>query len=195
VDAAVPAIQPDELDRCQRGFRFTAGLLVTALVLLLVAQLPAGWAPGWVAHGRRTAHSLWPQSWSFFSDVARSHVLVAYRIGPQGAVALATRPELDRAHLWGISRTSESAVIEAAELARLVPAAQWLGCDAVEVQACAGMRTGHRRQPLLNRSRYPTLCGPIVFTVERPAHWPVESGGRTGRVVLLTAVAEVACVS
>lgn len=191
----MPAIQPDELDRCQRGFRFTAALLVTALVLLLAAQLPAGWSPGWLEHGRRTAHALWPQGWSFFSDVGRSHVLVAYRIGPRGTVTPATRPELDRAHLWGISRTSESAVIETTELARLVPAAQWLGCASADVQACAGLRSGQRGQPLLNRSRYPTLCGPIVFAVERPAQWPAESGGRTGRVVLRAAVAEVTCVS
>jgi antimicrobial peptide system SdpA family protein len=191
----VPAVQPDELDRCQRGFRFTAALLMTALVLLLVAQLPAGWDPGWVVHARRTAHSLWPQGWSFFSDVGRARVLVAYRIGPQGAVTAATRPELDRAHLWGISRTSESAVIETTELARLIPAAEWVGCDAAAVQACAGTRTGIRRQPLVNRSRYPTLCGPILFTIERPARWPAESGGRAGRVVLLTAAAEVTCVS
>ena len=175
--------------RCQRGFRAAGTMLGTMLAVTLAAQLPAVPGTGWLRGQRATARAVWPQAWAFFANAGRAPLLVAYRAGPGGRLTPATLPGLDRTHLWGLSRVGESETVESRQLAQLIPAREWWSCGAGDPRQCLRAAGGY---PVTNRSRRPTLCGLVLFTLEQPVNRP-PGGYASGRTVAMMALAELAC--
>lgn len=176
----------DEGEQSRRGFATTLALLVVSLAIACATQVS-----GNVELERRSAvyTVLWPQGWNFFTDLGTKSVLSAYRADSGFRSQTQRQSWSDRQ--WGLNRSGEAAAWEITELAGQIPQAVWRRCDAVTVDGCESQRS--TPYALTNWSSAPTLCGPLVITVEHPnfpvgATMPAEP-----RRIYVVAEVEVAC--
>ncbi|OJF15944.1 hypothetical protein [Couchioplanes caeruleus] len=173
--------EPARATRGARGFTTSITALLVVLVVAAASQLPGSMTPGWLGDRRDTYQLLWPQQWEFFTAVGSVAVGV-YRSGGYQPV---TAPLASAQNLGGLSRREYATIVEAAVLARSVPAARWRDCGRPAVADCADRLAGAPVTTVDSRVAWQPLCGTVVFTRERlvAGAWQVQSA----------APAELAC--
>jgi Sporulation delaying protein SdpA len=173
----------DERAAVRQGFGLTVTFLGTLLVVTCCAQLPAGWAPSWLAAQRTTYRAIWPQHWGFFAALPDSVAVSADRPGGgerPGTPLLA--PQMSAANAWGLGRTSTVRFDEVRALAGQIPARDWTRCPTARRGPCRP-RTPVTR--LRNRFTPAIVCGEVEFVRTRPA--------TTAPPPAAVALAEVVC--
>ncbi|WP_456248146.1 SdpA family antimicrobial peptide system protein [Longispora urticae] len=176
----------------ERGFRLTAGMLLTCLIVGLVTQLPLGVAPSWLEAQRGTYRLIWPQGWGFFSAAATMEVTVAYRASSDGSLMeMATQPGAAPENLWGLDRRGYSQLLEVYDLARQIPGNRWAACN--DERACVAERRSTTPLTVRNRSRLPTVCGVVALVGERLDAQGTYSGRDMPRRPVRTVVLRVTC--
>ncbi len=153
----------EELRR--RSFAFNRMLLLSLLTLsCLIQWLPIG---GGVTLYRNTFKQMWPQTWSFFTDVSGVEEVTVYRWPADHGEA----PEPltvgmnGRASLGGLRRSVHAQIREIARVSMQIPDPRWTVCPGGRLTAC--LRSS-ARPPLtiVNTAPEPTLCGGVLFVVE-----------------------------
>jgi hypothetical protein len=165
--------EADRAARSARGFTTSITALLVVLVVAAATQLPASMVPGWLSDQRDTYQLLWPQRWVFFTAVGSVTVGV-YR--PDGYQPVTVQLASAR-NLGGLSRREYATILEAAILARSVPAERWRDCGRPAVADCADRLAGAQVTAVDSRAAWRPLCGSVVFTRERlvAGAWQVQS--------------------
>ncbi|GIH98204.1 SdpA family antimicrobial peptide system protein [Planobispora takensis] len=149
------------------------------MTVALVAQLPGEFTPDWLRPYGHAYQVVWPQRWYFFSNAPESEAVVAYRVNTARAdMEPATWLHMSHENLWGLLRVADSQMVEAAYLARRIPAAQWSVCNGSPSRDCRHESLKQGVHALVNDFPRPTLCGVVVLAYERPKQW--TPGGRYG---------------
>jgi antimicrobial peptide system SdpA family protein len=183
-----------ELAAAERGFWRTLAILLSALVIMFVPQLPAE-PTGWLANTRQVYRVLWPQGWKFFAESGHAEVLVVYRLPADGTTAPVrlTEPLMAEGNLWGVRRRSYARQVEAKQIATAMPNPWWQRCDG-SVPACALRLAGTPRRSVTNRAAQPRLCGALLIVLQRPAApGPPETRERRTATAARAVALDVAC--
>ncbi|MEU4554053.1 hypothetical protein [Micromonospora violae] len=148
-----------------QSFSFWRMLLMSLLALAVLAQwLPAG---RYLAFYRSTMRQVWPQTWSFYSDVAGGSQVSAYRwSGVRGGLPepLAVR-QASRASVGGFRRTTHAQLAEVARVSAEIPVDRWWSCRSGRLAACLPA-SPEPAVTLVNPAAQPTLCGSVLLTIE-----------------------------
>jgi hypothetical protein len=168
--------EQSDLSLRQQSYAFWRVLLLSLLAFASLAQwLPADPRP---ASYRVTVRQVWPQTWSFYTDVAGGSQVSAYRWPAAGGGSpepLAVR-QGGRASIGGLRRTTHAQLAELARVAAGVPADRWRSCPGGQLVAC--LPTGPEPAvELVNAAPWPTICGSVLLAVE------LRAAGRTTDVV------------
>lgn len=179
----------------ERGFSLTAALLLVSLVVTLGAQLPGATSVPFLRAQRGTYRAIWPQGWSYFSDVPSQDILVAYRVDTAGNLGVSlTRRAASADQQWGLSRGGYAQLVEVYDLARQVPPERWVQCPDTPPPACDDLAGRSAVSQLANRSRRPTLCGRIALVDERPVAWDARRRtGHAARRAIRVVIVESTC--
>ncbi|GHJ15485.1 SdpA family antimicrobial peptide system protein [Micromonospora sp. AKA38] len=153
-------------DPRRASFTFHRMLLLTLLALACVVQ----WLPGNGAGAphQLTVKHLWPQTWSFYTDVAGGTEVSAYRWPTAGSKMpeLLITQKASWTSLGGLRRLNQAQLAELARLSAQIPEKGWYVCPDERLAAC--LPSSHRPDvEIVNDAPWPTLCGDIVIAVER----------------------------
>ncbi|MEV6235273.1 hypothetical protein [Lentzea sp. NPDC051838] len=176
---------PDDRARAAQGFAFTCAALLVLVAVIGSTYLPTRVAGEEITARQDTAKLIWPMAWRFYINSAEREYTVAYQQAAGEFVPL-SHPAADARYLHGISRTSYGDAIRVVSTAQSIQADQWRDCDAPDVSACRDVIAGAPRTRIPDRFA-PHVCGPAVFTIERP------SDERTTRRISRVAAVELTC--
>ncbi|HEX8870238.1 MAG TPA: hypothetical protein VF821_31535, partial [Lentzea sp.] len=163
----------------------TCAALLVLVAVIGSTYLPTGVAGEQITSRQDTAKLIWPMAWRFYINSAKREYTVAYQQTGGEFVSL-SHPAADARYLHGISRTSYGDAIRVVSTAQSIQAGQWRDCDAPDISACRDVITAAPRTRIPDRFA-PHVCGPAVFTVERP------SDERTTRRIIRVAAVELMC--
>jgi hypothetical protein len=152
----------------RRAFIITATLLAALLLAALLAQLPPTSMPESLSRRAASFGLLWPQGWSFFSEVAHQDRTVAYRVLPDGALTTEDSLQARPGSWWGLRRTTYFRMVETEYIAARIPPSSWITCDAPAAALCLRRVDESAPAAIDNPFHASDLCGPVFFTVERP---------------------------
>lgn len=175
-------------DSAARSFVSAATALLTLLALSVAAQAMRP-SSGQLVN-QASYIQLWPQQWKFFSNVADSDLVLAYRLSDVGTSATPV-PVLHASvgDLWGLSKSPDSAMAELTYIAENIPVSAWVRCDGDDVGTClrhAVATRAIRTSDLYSASR---VCGDYALVIEGPQSAPAS---RT-RAVVESAQVNVTC--
>lgn len=151
-----------------RWFGLVFSLLMTSLAISCITMFNGNSDPA--PAGLDAYRTIWPQGWSFFTDLAGDDRLVAYRVGV-GSVL--TQPE-DQRTSWttwhsGLSRDADEADLEIDKISTAIPNQYWQVCKLRTAGSCQVDSDPAHTLVLPNPVAAPTLCGLEAIAVERPA--------------------------
>ncbi|WP_408641107.1 hypothetical protein [Streptacidiphilus rugosus] len=116
---------------------------------------------------RTTAHTMWPQGWSFFADEGDVDDVTALRPGDAGG-APANAAAVGNS--WGLSRLPDAIYRQAVFVSGEVPMTRWVNCLARSVQSAAE-RCAALAKPVValsNPFRPALLCGVYILVKGKP---------------------------
>jgi hypothetical protein len=167
-----------------QSFTFHRMLLLTLMLLAFLAQ----WLPADTLSGSRRSvlRQMWPQTWSFYTDVAGGSRLAAYhRPGRPGdpPEPLVVR-QTGWGNLGGLRRAAHAHIAELASVSMKVPSGTWRDCPGGRLTACLPPAV-EPTVTVANAAPQPTLCGSVLLTVERWRPDLTSGTGQTERVALI----------
>ncbi|MEV6603523.1 hypothetical protein [Kutzneria sp. NPDC051319] len=188
-----PHAVDQETDHARRGLGLTLTILLVSLLISMLAQWGGDIAPG-VLGDRLDAYGvLWPQTWSFFTDLGGKIVLLAYRVSPDGRhLTVETQRQEWSDFSWGLDRAIDSAALEITTLAQEIPDRYWRACDVANPAEC-GPFPPSASLALKNASTAPTLCGPTVIAIDQPNFPPSGDLPTSPRHVTRVALVNLTC--
>ncbi|MFC0432219.1 hypothetical protein [Kutzneria buriramensis] len=189
-----PAVVGYENEHARRGFGLTLTILLVSLLISMLAQWGGGIAPDLVGDHLGAYAVIWPQGWSFFTDLSGKNVLTAYRVSPDGMrLTLETQRQEWSDFTWGLDRAGDSAAFEITQLAQEVPDRYWRACEAANPAECGPFLPTSSNLALTNSSTTPTLCGPTVIAIDRPNFPPSGDLPTSPRRVARVALVNLTC--
>jgi antimicrobial peptide system SdpA family protein len=113
-----------------------------------------------------TYKAIWPQGWSFFSDVPTSDVVFSYQVDrTTGQLTPLNQKQAGKTNLWGLRRGAYSQLAEIQLLRGGVPTAGWMPCAGA---SCASLARTEKQTPVRNSARTHSLCGDIALMKRSP---------------------------
>lgn len=185
----MPERRSQACEKLQRqSFAFHRTLLLSLLTFACLGQ----WLPPYEAlvPYRSTAKKLWPQAWSFYTDVAGGTQVSAYRFPTvQGRVPETLLiSQLSWANLGGFRRVTNAQLAELARVSAAISSEQWRVCHSGQMASCLPTPS-KATLTVVNAAPSPTLCGSVLLAVERWVTEHAETAVRTERLVF----AELLC--
>ncbi|GLZ79416.1 hypothetical protein Afil01_42230 [Actinorhabdospora filicis] len=153
-----------------RTFRFAMSFFSVLLVATIASQFTG-------LFGNSPLNTVWPQAWTFFRTASTASLIVAYRVGADGALTLLTEREATGGELWGLRRGIYAQQGETALLSAAVPEGRWFDCAPGNL-GCADEIAAAEPVPAVNTAGAPSLCGHIALMRVRPG--PLKLGDPAG---------------
>lgn len=170
-------------EKAARGFFFTACALIGFFAVSMAFRLISGDGASGVY---RTFILVWPASWQFYLTPDHDEFTVVYRIDERdGTFEQWTRPAGDPSYRLGLDHAANSDPLHMYATIAAIPADAWKTCRASAVSECEELVASAPRPAV--PSRMSSLCGPAVFTTERPT----EHG--TGLEISRVAAVDLTC--
>jgi hypothetical protein len=172
---------PDQL-KAARGFSFTVcGLAVIFIVSALVRVL-SSYAHGPINEISDTFALVWPVTWRLYVNPDQSEFTVAYRFDGPGFDQI-THSTVGGKDYWGLDHSTYGDLVRLATVMRAVPPGSWRNCGAPDVADCAAIIAVAPRTAV--PTPFASVCGPTVFTVQRPG---IQREGYARQIVRVAAV-------
>ncbi|HEX5405981.1 MAG TPA: hypothetical protein VFX16_27210 [Pseudonocardiaceae bacterium] len=166
-----------------------ATLLLVSLALAGVFQFVL---PGGLSRTADPYRVVWPQSWSFYTGLANTNWLTAYRLAAGGRLATPVDPS-DRSS--GLDRTADTRSVALEMMATTVPQRFWQSCGTTVPTRCDVRSDAAHEFPVAKY--WPTLdfCGVAAISVQRPTPVAGRSLPARPRMAYQVAVVRLPCAT
>ncbi|RKT54652.1 hypothetical protein [Saccharothrix australiensis] len=176
------------------SFLVTITILLTSMGVSALDLLGDGVLPGAVSARLGAYRAIWPQKWSFFTNLDGESP-VPYRVGPDlGLTPLYGHRVWDE-RLAGLRRHDDAREVETRRLALAVPERYWQECGRLRSGRCERDLAPDLVHEVDNPVARPGLCGRVAVALERvapPAPRTIADGPRQ---VFRLALLDVRCPS
>jgi hypothetical protein len=187
-DTVATPVSGADQQKAARGFSFTMGGLVVIFIASALARVLAIYLNGPVNQISSTFALVWPVTWRFYINPDRSETTVAYLVNSSGQgfdqIAHST---VGGAGYWGLDHSTYGDLARLATAFQTIPPGTWRNCAAPAVTDCAAIIATAPRATI--PSPFTSVCGPTVFTVQRPGTQREDYA----RQVVRVAVVDLTC--
>ena len=154
----------DAVARHDRYFWMTATVLLSSLLIALAVQFPTGTGPIGGRGVKSPYATVWPQRWTFFTQLTERPTVVLYKMDGTHLRWPARPSEEER--LWGLNRIGETEYIFGSWLAAQVSESDWRTCRGPDPADCVSDQEQSKVPQLTGVTAPDAWCGRVAVVRE-----------------------------